>query len=277
MTHHIPHDSPSLPAPLAESGRAPLGLWVRGALPAARGVTVVGTRRPTADGLRWARQIGRALAERGVAVWSGGAVGVDQAAHQGALDAGGVTVVCAPGGTDRPFPADAGSLWESVVAKGAVVSLVPPDEPPPRSGFFARNALMATMTDATILVECPLASGARNTTAHARRLGRPVLLLSAPFDSPFVATVRAEERLGGRVVASMAELLGALHVGPARVAPATSAAAARLLGVLGDVPRHADALAAASGLDAGTLAVAQLELVLEGLAVDEPGLGLRRS
>lgn len=246
---------------------------------------MVGTRRASPSGLEWATRAAAALAERGVAVWSGGAIGVDQAAHRGALDAGGVTVVCAPGGTERPYPGGTDELWREVERRGAIVSLVPPRDPPPRSGFFARNAVLAAMTEATVLVECPLVSGARNTTTHARRLRKPVLVLAQGFGAPHAATVREEARLGARIVHDLGHLLSALSLddrgraeAPDRAEPpALSPPGAKLLAALTSTPTHPDSLCARADLSAIEVAVATLELVVAGIAVDEPGRGLRIS
>lgn len=278
-------DSPSFPAALAQLGRAPLGLWIDGALPDARGVAVVGTRAASPAGLAAARAVAGLLAARGIVVWSGGARGIDQAAHGAALDAGGVTVVCAPSGLSSPYPPGCDALWARAAERGAVLSLVPPDEKPRQHRFHARNAVLAAMTSATVLIEAPLDSGARSTTAHARRLRRPVLALAQPFGGPFAATAREEARLGATLVHDLAHLADALALcadprggrEPARQLPLLSEPAARVLGALTSTPAHADALAARTGLSASALAVAALELVVSGAAIDEPGRGLRVS
>jgi DNA processing protein len=175
--------SPDWPAPLAELERRDT-LFLRGALPAVRGVAVVGTREPSPEALALATAIAAGLARAGLAVWSGGAYGVDAAAHEAALEAGGPTVAVLGGGLDRPYPREHEPLYARIVeAGGALLARVPDDAPPTPASFLLRNQVLAALTVATVVVEAGVVSGARSTAAAARRLARPLFVVPhAPWD-----------------------------------------------------------------------------------------------
>ena len=174
------------PAGLDDLGdAAPFVLWCRGALPAGRAaVAVVGSRASTGYGERVAFDLAEALAARGVTVVSGGAYGIDAAAHRGALAAGGPTLVVLAGGVDRGYPAGNQRLFEQAVAAGGgVVSEVPPGSLPTKSRFLQRNRLIAAIGEATVVVEAAWRSGALSTAHHAADLLRPVGAVPGPVTS----------------------------------------------------------------------------------------------
>lgn len=164
----------------------PFALWVRGTLPdlaAGRAVAVVGARAATTYGEHVAAELAVGLAEAGLGVVSGGAYGIDAAAHRGALAVGGATVAFLAGGVDRLYPAGNTDLLLAVVAAGAVASEVPPGSAPTRNRFLARNRLIAAGTAATVVVEAAWRSGALSTAAHAARLTRHVGAVPGPVTS----------------------------------------------------------------------------------------------
>ena len=169
------------PAALRELPRPPERLWVRGSLPAEpAGVAVVGTRAATEEALDLAEQLGRDLAASGLVVYSGGALGIDGAAHRGALSAGGTTVAVLAGGLDRPYPPEHAELFERIVAGGgALLAEVPPGERPRPGRFLARNRLLAALAQAVVVVQAPARSGALSTARKARDYGRPLFVV--PF------------------------------------------------------------------------------------------------
>lgn len=174
-------------------------------------MAVVGTRRPSLEGGRYARALAAALVEAGHVVWSGGALGVDLAAHEGSLSAGGRTVLVAGGGLNARYPCSEVRLFERVLAqRGALLAIVPDEAPPQRWSFLARNAVLAAMTAVTVVVEAPLRSGARSTASAARKLGRPVWIASQPPWSPFAATVQDELQRGARLLLDTSRLLAEL-------------------------------------------------------------------
>jgi DNA processing protein len=143
-------------------------------------VAVVGTRDPTLEARRFAFRLAAELCRAGVAVFSGGAEGIDHAAHLGALRARGTTVVVAPAGIWAPYPDKHARLFGRILEReGAYLSLVGDGVVAQQGNFFARNAAMAALSHALVVVEAPFRSGARNAARWARRLGRPLLVVPA--------------------------------------------------------------------------------------------------
>lgn len=180
----VPGDE-SWPAGLDDLGdAAPFALWCRGALPAGAAVAIVGSRASTAYGERVAFDLADGLVGRGVAVVSGGAYGIDAAAHRGAQAGGGPTVVVLAGGVDRTYPMGNARLFEEVVAAGgAILAELPPGSLPTKSRFLQRNRLIAAITGATVVVEAAWRSGALSTARRAAELLRPVGAVPGPVTS----------------------------------------------------------------------------------------------
>lgn len=179
----------------------PLLLWVSGQPDlrgmTRRGVAVVGARACTPYGEKVAGDMGSALADRGWAVVSGGAYGVDAAAHRGAIAAGGVTVAVLACGIDVAYPAAHEGLLARVRAVGAVVSELPPGSRPMRSRFLYRNRVIAALSRGTVVVEAAVRSGARNTAGHADALSRPVMAVPGPVTSAASAGCHELLRVAG--------------------------------------------------------------------------------
>jgi len=192
----------------------PLALWVRGSAPLAtigfRSVAVVGSRAATAYGEHVASEFSYGLAQRGVAVVSGGAYGIDAAAHRGALAAGGTSVLVSAGGLDRPYPSGHRHLYDRTAEQGLLVSERPPGSAPHRQRFLSRNRLIAALGAATLVVEAARRSGALNSAGYARDLGRPVLAVPGPVSSAMSAgchrLIQRDED-PARLVTSVAEVL----------------------------------------------------------------------
>jgi DNA processing protein len=169
----------------------PLALWVRGTAELStlgvRSVGVVGARAATAYGDHVARDLAFGLARAGVVVVSGGAYGIDAAAHTAALAAGGCTVLVSAGGLDRPYPASHARLYEKVAESGLLLSESPPGCVPQRHRFLSRNRLIAALSTGVVIVEAALRSGAANTASHAAALGRVVMAVPGPITSPMSA------------------------------------------------------------------------------------------
>ncbi|MEZ0448644.1 DNA-processing protein DprA [Cellulomonas sp. ICMP 17802] len=184
----VPGD-PRWPAPLDDLGvEAPFCVWVRGdldlATASARSVSIVGSRAATSYGERVAFDLADGITVAGGCVVSGGAYGIDAAAHRGAVARGGPTLVFLAGGVDRAYPAGNARLLESVVAAGgALASEVPPASLPTKSRFLQRNRLIAAAGRATVVVEAAWRSGAMSTAHHAARLLRPVGAVPGPVTS----------------------------------------------------------------------------------------------
>lgn len=165
----------------------PLALWVKGPLDSAalatRSVSIVGARSATDYGAHVAGDLAYELARDDIAVVSGGAFGIDAAAHRAALAAEGDTILVSAGGLDRPYPAAHAALYEQVMARGLLISESPPGSPPFRRRFLSRNRLIAAFGTGTVVVEAGRRSGALSTAAHARRLGRPLMAVPGPVTS----------------------------------------------------------------------------------------------
>lgn len=165
---------------------APLCLWVKGdpaSLTLVPAVAIVGARAATSYGEHVAMELSANLAGGGIPVVSGGAYGIDGAAHRAAIAAGGVTVALLAGGVDRPYPAGHAHLLQRVAAQGAVVSEVPCGSPPTKWRFLQRNRLIAAASLATVVVEAGWRSGSLNTASHAMQLGREVGAVPGPITS----------------------------------------------------------------------------------------------
>jgi len=212
-------DDRGWPAGLDELGfQRPHCLWVRGSADLAglvtRSIALVGSRAASSYGEHVASEMASGLADRRFVVLSGGAYGIDAAAHRGALAADGATVVILAGGVDRAYPAGNATLIERVIDVGAVVSEVPPGSVPSRSRFLTRNRLIAAASRATVVVEAAHRSGALNTANHASRLLRPLGAVPGPVTSVSSAGCHRLIRDGAAVcvtsAAEAAELAGAL-------------------------------------------------------------------
>lgn len=166
---------------------APVCLWVRGeaGLLSAEGagIALVGSRAASAYGEHVAAELAARSADAGMAVYSGAAYGIDAAAHSAALAVGGLTIAVMAGGVERPYPAGNRDLIERIARSGVVVSEVPCGTPPTKHRFLARNRLIATLSDATVVVEAGWRSGSLNTAHHAQAIGRPVGVVPGPVTS----------------------------------------------------------------------------------------------
>ncbi len=189
------------------------GLWVSGSLAdlARPTVAVVGSRAPSDLGARVAYEIARGLAEAGVCVLSGLAVGIDAAAHRGAFAGGGATIGVLGGGHRRFFPKRNRELAEAMIAtRGAVISPFAPDHPTFPAQFLQRNGIVAQLADAVVVVEAAARSGALNTASWAASAGREVLAVPGDVDRPKVAGCLALLRDGATLVRDAADVLAAI-------------------------------------------------------------------
>ncbi|MFF5575689.1 DNA-processing protein DprA [Streptomyces luteogriseus] len=200
------------PGQLDDLGDArPLGLWVRGRpslrMWALRSVAVVGARACTEYGAHMAATLAAGLAEQGWVVVSGGAYGVDGAAHRGALGAGGATVAVVACGVDRPYPRGHTQLISRIAEQGLVIGELPPGDHPTPSRFILRNRVIAALTRGTVVVEAAHRSGSLVTARAAQRLGRHTMGVPGPATSGLSAGVHDLLRGEAALVTDVADVV----------------------------------------------------------------------
>lgn len=263
----------------------PLVLWVTGPVRldeiTARAAAIVGTRAATAYGEHVAADLAAGLVARDAAVVSGGAFGVDGAAHRAALAAGGPTVAVLAGGIDVPYPAGHTSLLRRIGEEGVVVSEYPPGERPARHRFLTRNRLVAALAGATVVVEAGARSGAANTAAWSRALGRPVCAVPGPVTSAASVGCHALLRAGAQLVTraeDIVELIGRMgEFAPEEQRPTTvldglAEIEQRVYDALpARAARTADEIAVAAGLPATAILGPLAVLELSGLVTAHAG------
>jgi DNA processing protein len=283
---------PEWPQGLQDLSAPPYCLWVRGPVDLAsscqRSAAVVGARSATAYGEMVATEMAAGLGERGFAIISGAAFGIDAAAHRGALATGAVTVAVLAGGVERPYPSSHAALIARIVEIGAVVSEVAPGSAPTKSRFLQRNRMIATMGLGTVVVEAGLRSGSLNTARTAAEHGRAVAAVPGPVTSMMSAGCHEAIRSGmAQLVTDAAEAAEAIgsygaDLAPARRGPTFAGdeleePAARLLSALPlrkGVP--VSRLAVSSGLSVSEIRPLLGRLELSALA-ERHGEGWRRS
>ena len=256
-------------------------------------VAVVGTRRASAYGLTHTREIAAELAQTGVCVVSGLALGIDAAAHTGALDGGGRTVAVLGGALDKPYPQENEPLMRRILENGgSVVSEYAPGTPPSRYSFLQRNRIIAGMCLGTLVTEGPRRSGALNTATRTLENGREVFALPGNVDSPGAQLPNMLISEGARLVTGAADILSALVIEPkdepkaaqAAVAPMEAPAEKKphIPGGLDETQRAIcaallageadfDALCAVSGLESDELGALLIEMEMDGLVTPLAG------
>lgn len=191
------------------------------------GVALVGARTATPYGLEVARALARALAAAGLPVVSGMAMGIDSAAHQGALEAGRTVAVLATG-ADRPYPARSRALHARIAATGCVVSELPPGTTPRRWAFPARNRIIAALSVGSVVVEGGERSGSLITADFAAELGRLVAAVPGPVTAPLSAGPHALLKAGAELVRHPQDLLDLLAGMTSSAGPVVVGAGPRL-------------------------------------------------
>jgi DNA processing protein len=246
-------------------------------------VSIVGTRQPTAHGLGWTRRISTALAQAGFTVVSGMAAGIDGEAHQSALKAKGRTWAIVGTGVERVYPAQHRNLHQSIQTQGLIVSEYPAESAPERGNFPARNRIIAGLSRAIIVMEAPEKSGSLITSRYAQEFNRDIYILP---NSPDVEAARGCLKLlhqGAEVILSVEELLEQLGAIP-RLEPETAAIIPELSPDLAKVyhlfktePLSFDLIVAQSALSAGDVSGILLQLELEGLITQLPGMRYQKA
>lgn len=205
------------PSTLLELTEPPLALWAQGNLDLLaelphRAIAVCGSRAATSYGEHVATGWSHQLAHRGLTIVSGGAYGIDAAAHRGALATGtGRTVIVSAGGLDRPYPAGNSTLFErTATAGGLLLSEAAPGQAPTRTRFLARNRLIAALSAATVVVEAAHRSGAINTASWCGTLARPLMAVPGPVTSATSTGVHHLIKTGASLVTDVQDVIAAL-------------------------------------------------------------------
>ncbi|WP_214370662.1 DNA-processing protein DprA [Pseudonocardia sp. H11422] len=259
----------------------PVALWMRGPGRAVelseRAVAVVGARAATGYGMHIAGDFAAGLADRGFTVVSGAAIGIDGAAHRGALGVEGPTVAVLACGIDRAYPSSHTALLRRIAEVGLVVTEYPPGAVPARHRFLVRNRLLAGLAGGSLVVEAGLRSGAQRTAADARALGRLVMAVPGPVTSGMSAGCHELIRAGSLLVSRVEEVLEAvgrlgldLATEPARPERPTDGLEPVQLLVLDALPARAARdtrwLTLEAGVPAESVRPALVELERRGLA-----------
>jgi DNA processing protein len=264
--------------------RPPLCVWVRGPWPLGealeRSVAVIGARAATSYGIHVTTDVAHGLAERGWTVVSGGAFGIDAAAHRAALSAGGLTVSVLACGVDRPYPVGNSALFEQIAESGLLISEWPPGAEPLRHRFLIRNRVIAAATTGTVVVEAAARSGAMQTMSRVLALNRVAMVVPGAVTSAM--SVGCHELLRNNPqarlvtglpqvleeVGQIGEYLADAPRGPAHQRDALDEESAL---VLEAVPRRGaaspDQLAAKAGLDLRTVLRKLSLLEVAGLTI----------
>jgi DNA processing protein len=256
---------------------------------AERAVAIVGSRQAADGALAFAAELASTLVRADVVVVSGGASGVDAAAHTSALRAGGKTWAVAGTGPEHCYPPEHAKLFDSI-ARGPGAMLWP-FSPGARRAFLARNEVLVALADALVVVQArSLRSGALHAATCARKLGKPLWVVpAAPWMSDFAGSLKLLEQ-GARALTSTGPLLRSLGLSPsfdgAPAAPefepeprghALSSSEYSVLRSLSDVPCHMDAIVARANESVQAVAGALLTLALENVVVEGPPGFFRRA
>lgn len=263
---------PLYPAALLESPDPPLLLYAQGRaeLLGAASLAIVGSRKPTPQGLENAQRFAVALGQAGIPVVSGLALGIDGAAHQGALEGGAGTVAVVGTGLDRVYPRRHLALARRIADEGLMISEFAIGTPSLPAHFPQRNRIIAGLTRGTLVVEAALPSGSLITARCASDAGREVFAIPGSILSPQSRGCHWLIKQGAKLVESAQDILEDLHPGWPRAAGAEGAEVADdapadpLLEALGYEPATLDALSARTGWPAAALNARLLELELDG-------------
>jgi DNA processing protein len=290
----LPITSPDYPARLKELPDAPHLLYIRGTITPAdtNAVAIVGSRQCSNYGLRVAGKIAADLGRAGFTVVSGLALGIDGAAHRGALEGGGRTLAVLAGGLSKIYPPPHVSLADEVAARGALLTETPMMMSPQRGMFHARNRLISGLARAVVIIEANDRSGALITARHAAEQGRDVFAIPSNVDSPHSAGSLRLLRDGVKLIRHADDLLEdmkGLRTSPPRTAdlfsdtaPAAAPVAAPTPPPISDPvhqqiwdllaePKQSDEITRAIGMSAGQLSGVLLTMEMKKLIRRGPG------
>lgn len=273
------------PEALANIPDPPLLLYIKGRadLLARPGLAIVGSRNATVQGKANAGNFAAALSQHGVCVVSGLALGIDAAAHEGALRGPGSTIAVVGTGADLSYPARNRALSERIAAEGAIVSEYPLGTAPMAGNFPRRNRIISGLSSGVLVVEAAAQSGSLITARVAAEQGREVFALPGSIHAPLSKGCHKLIRDGARLVETVDEVLESLRMSPLASPPAASAACVptetdctQLLAQLGHDAFDLDTLLAHTGMEIGQLSMGLLALELAGMIERLPGGKVQR-
>jgi DNA processing protein len=278
----IGFSDPGYPAKLLQLADPPPVLFLRGRaeLLTSSGVTLVGARKATARARDVARRLGAAVARTGTPVVSGLALGIDGAAHLGALDVGGPTVAVLGRGADRAYPSSHARLFRRIVETGLVVSEFPPFTPALPHHFPRRNRILAALCSALVVVEAGARSGALISVDHALDLGVDVWAVPGPIEEPACAGSNLMLADGARPLVSVDAFVSALFGAadaPIPVRGEPEGPSGHLLAALAGGGRSVDELARMTGLEPARVLALCTALELDGRVSRLPGARYRQA
>lgn len=287
-------DETDYPRLLLEISSPPPVLYYRGEvqLQENQGVTplvgIVGTRNPSEYGRRWTRKISATLARNGFTVVSGLADGIDTEAHRGCMEAGGRTLAVLGTGVDVVYPPQNRELYKQILNQGLVVSEYPDGTTPDRAHFPARNRIIAGLSRAVLVMEAPTKSGALITARFANDFGRDVYVLPGSLDNPRSLGCLGLLSKGASAILSEADLLEMLGAMPQldkvdppqtveqQALPKLAPELCRVLDALAQEFMSFDLIVQQTGMTAGSVSSALLQLELMGLVSQLPGMRYQR-
>ncbi len=282
----LTQDDAEYPELLRQIYDPPIVLYVKGTLTARdkNSVALVGSRQTTSYGVETARKFAYQLAYIGVTVVSGGARGIDTAAHQGALAAKGRTVAVLGTGINLVFPPENAELFERIAASGAVITQFPFNRPADKQSFPIRNRIVAGMTLGTVVVEANLSSGALITANFATDYGRQVFAVPGRVDSPRSKGCHDLIKKGAKLCEGADDILSEFeYLFPSTNKPASPAETGvlpalslsenetKILAAVGEDETHIDEVIRASGLPASAVSVGLLALEMKRMVRQLPG------
>ena len=234
-------------------------------------LAIVGSRNATPQGLANARSFAKAASNSGLTVVSGLALGIDTAAHRGALDGSGSTVAVLGCGVDIDYPRSNAALAREITQHGAIVSEFALGTPPLTSNFPRRNRIISGLTQGCLVVEAALASGSLITARLAAEHGREVFAIPGSIHSPLARGCHALIRQGAKLVETAADIMQEFHLSVEQSAPQILDSDNALLQYIGYDSCGLDSLVQHSGLTAAAVSVMLLTLELEGKVACLPG------
>jgi DNA processing protein len=282
----VPHGTPEYPPLLAEISRPPPLLFVDGSVAALQApqLAMVGSRNATLSGVRRAQELSGGLARLGFVITSGMAMGIDAAAHQGALGVGGLTLAVLGGGTECIYPRRHARLADRIRNAGALISEFAPTTPPSPVHFPRRNRIISGLSLGTIVVQAQERSGSLITARHALEQGREVFALPGAVDDPFARGCNRLIQTGAKLVCEVGDVvaeLGQFFVPQAQENASAQDAGegatqldpdvAALFRFIEAAPVSASELIESSGLTPNCVSSILLKMELDGLIESRPG------